>query len=71
MVAEKNFGCGSSREHAPPAIKCAGVSCVIAETLQEFSTAIPSISVFRLLNVRKRHRELKQVTKLRLILTVV
>jgi 3-isopropylmalate/(R)-2-methylmalate dehydratase small subunit len=32
MVAGKNFGCGSSREHAPIAIKASGVSCVIAET---------------------------------------
>ena len=32
IVADKNFGCGSSREHAPLCLKEAGVSCVIAET---------------------------------------
>jgi 3-isopropylmalate/(R)-2-methylmalate dehydratase small subunit len=32
LVAEKNFGCGSSREHAPLALKVAGISCIIAES---------------------------------------
>ncbi len=32
IAADKNFGCGSSREHAPIAIKGAGVSCVIAKS---------------------------------------
>ena len=32
VVADDNFGCGSSREHAPLSIKAAGISCVIAET---------------------------------------
>ena len=32
IAAGKNFGCGSSREHAPMVIKLSGISCIIAET---------------------------------------
>ena len=32
IVADTNFGCGSSREHAPVAIKAAGISCIIAKS---------------------------------------
>ena len=32
MIATTNFGCGSSREHAPLAIKAAGISCIIAKS---------------------------------------
>ena len=62
IVAEKNFGCGSSREHAPIAIKASGVSCVIAETL---------ISDFRLLSAKRHLSALKPVMKWKLISTVV
>ena len=58
IVANKNFGCGSSREHAPLAIKCAGVSCVIAETF-------PSSSA------RRRPVPSRQGTRLRWTLTPV
>ena len=56
IVANKNFGCGSSREHAPLCLKTVGVSCIIAETFARIFYRIRSISGFRSLNVRKRPR---------------
>lgn len=47
MVANMNFGCGSSREHAPIAIKTSGIACVIASTFARIfyrnaiNTALP------------------------------
>lgn len=47
IVADQNFGCGSSREHAPIAIKASGISCVIASTFARIfyrnaiNTALP------------------------------
>jgi len=47
IVAGANFGCGSSREHAPIAIKAAGVACVIAKSFarifyrNSFNTGLP------------------------------
>jgi 3-isopropylmalate/(R)-2-methylmalate dehydratase small subunit len=32
ILADKNFGCGSSREHAPLALKAAGITCVVAKS---------------------------------------
>ena len=49
IVAGKNFGCGSSREHAPIAIKASGIACVIAESFarifyrNSISTGLPII----------------------------
>ncbi len=57
MAAGKNFGCGSSREHAPIAIKAAGISCVIAESFARifFRNAI---------NIGLPIVELKDISKL-------
>ena len=55
MVAGSNFGCGSSREHAPIAIKASGISCVIAQTFARifYRNAI-NIGLPRSLKARRR-----------------
>ena len=86
MVARKNFGCGSSREHAPIAIKASGISCVIAETfarisvaasvvfsvnLPESSIGMPSISDFRSSSALRQQRLSRQAMTWRSISTAV
>lgn len=60
IVAGKNFGCGSSREHAPIAIKAAGVSCVIASSFARifFRNAINiGLPIFESLEASQRIAE--------------
>ena len=63
MVGGENFGCGSSREHAPVAIKASGISCVIAKSFPASSTAMPSTSVCRFWSAPPPVRQLLRATR--------
>ena len=47
LVAGKNFGCGSSREHAPVALKAIGFSCILAESFARIFTVMQLILACR------------------------
>lgn len=59
ILADKNFGCGSSREHAPISIKAAGVSCVIARSFarifyrNSFNMGLPILECAELFRATK------------------
>lgn len=78
IVAAKNFGCGSSREHAPVAIKAAGISCVIAKSfarifyrnsiniglpILECESAVENIKEGDMVEVNLATGEIKNLTK--------
>ncbi len=78
IVATTNFGCGSSREHAPIAIKAAGISCVIAKSfariffrnarniglpLLECAQAAEEIESGNILEVELSSGEIRNITK--------
>lgn len=78
IVADTNFGCGSSREHAPVAIKATGISCVIAKSfariffrnainiglpLLESSDAVDNVEAGDILEVELATGEIHNITK--------
>ena len=78
MMATTNFGCGSSREHAPMAIRAAGISCVIAKSfariffrnainiglpLLESEEAVDNIESGDVLEVDLARGEIKNMTR--------
>lgn len=61
VVAGKNFGCGSSREHAPVVIKVKGVKCIIADSFARIFTAMQSTSGCRCWKLARMLKKLQPV----------
>ncbi len=64
VVAGRNFGCGSSREHAPVSIKAAGISCVIAESFARIFYRNAINIGLPILESKKASRAIKQMNLL-------
>lgn len=63
LVAGQNFGCGSSREHAPIAIQASGIALVIAKSFARIFIAMQSISGLRSLNVLRQRTRCRRATR--------
>ncbi|MFH1624135.1 MAG: 3-isopropylmalate dehydratase small subunit, partial [Pseudomonadota bacterium] len=65
ILAEENFGCGSSREHAPIAIRAAGISCVVAKSFARifyrnaFNMALPIVECPKAVDVTEEGDEVE------------
>lgn len=64
MVAGRNFGCGSSREHAPVAIKASGITCVIADSFARIFYRNAINIGLPLLEIGEAVKEIKEGDKL-------
>ena len=69
LLAEKNFGCGSSREHAPVALKAAGISCIIAKSFARIFYRNSLNLGLPLLESSEASKEIKKGDRVRVNLT--
>jgi len=69
LLAEKNFGCGSSREHAPVALKAAGISCIIAKSFARIFYRNGLNLGLPLLESSEASKEIKEGDRVRVNLT--
>ncbi len=69
LLAEKNFGCGSSREHAPVALKAVGISCIIAKSFARIFYRNGLNLGLPLLESSEASKEIKEGDRVRVNLT--
>jgi 3-isopropylmalate/(R)-2-methylmalate dehydratase small subunit len=69
LLADKNFGCGSSREHAPVALKAAGISCIVAKSFARIFYRNGLNLGLPLLESSEASKEIKEGDRVRVNLT--